>query len=528
MQKNILLLSLLWGLSIIPLAANNKAGKLLDRLDEALALRPEYDAAKQRKIDTLVHLSHLSEDPYIVYHDLYEEYKSFNYDKALYFAEKMANEAQRTGDTERITESKIAQAFVFLSGGLFHESYQLLSSIAAPSAGPLSDFYLLTFARLLYDMCDYAGDAAVSAQYNEQAAGYMQALAQHYTPSDSAKYWYPLAVVDMHLNNYERSIHRMEEAMLDSRNTLHERAIMASSLAYLYRQTGDEEKAFNNAVEAAVYDSKSSTYEAVALRVVAEMLYEQNEFELANRYIHIAMQDANRYHARHRQVSISLLLPIIENHYSEQARRHTVAAYVLLAVVLVLLLIGIGGIIALSRQNKAVRAARQTIDTMNHSLVEANKLKEEMLGTLLVGQSQFLNAVGQYQQEVKQNAVNHRWSALLSIPKQADAHRQRSVLDRQLDTILLSLYPTFVQDFNALLKPDEQLSLKKDELLNAQLRIFALIRLGITHNEVIAEILDYSINTVYSYKTRVIAQSELPSDAFYEALMQIPSFSRNG
>ena len=102
---------------------------------------------------------------------------------------------------------------------------------------------------------------------------------------------------------------------------------------------------------------------------------------------------------------------------------------------------------------------------------------------------------------------------------------QRTVLDHQIDTIFLSLYPTFVQDFNALLRPEEQIVLKKEELLNAQLRIFALIRLGITHNEVIAQILDYSINTVYSYKTRVIAASNLSPDAFYAALMQIPSFS---
>ena len=99
-------------------------------------------------------------------------------------------------------------------------------------------------------------------------------------------------------------------------------------------------------------------------------------------------------------------------------------------------------------------------------------------------------------------------------------------LDRELDSMLLTLYPTFVRDFNALLRPGAQITLKKDELLNAQLRIFALIRLGIVHNEVIAEILDYSINTVYNYKTRVIAQSDLSADDFYHALMQIPSFSR--
>lgn len=162
---------------------------------------------------------------------------------------------------------------------------------------------------------------------------------------------------------------------------------------------------------------------------------------------------------------------------------------------------------------------------MNQSLLEANKLKEELLGTLLASRSQFIASVQQYQQDVRQNAANRKWSELMTVPKAADARQQRLVLDHQIDTIFLSLYPTFVEDFNRLLRPEEQIVLKKDELLNAQLRIFALIRLGISHNEIIAQILDYSVNTVYSYKTRVIAASDLDSDAFYAALMHIPSFS---
>ena len=162
---------------------------------------------------------------------------------------------------------------------------------------------------------------------------------------------------------------------------------------------------------------------------------------------------------------------------------------------------------------------------MNRNLLEANKLKEELLGTLLSSRSQYINAVQHYQQSVKQNAVNRQWSELLTVPKSADARLQRTVLDRQIDTVFLSVYPTFVRDFNMLLKPSERIVLKNDELLNAQLRIFALIRMGVNHNEVIAEILDYSINTVYNYKTRVIASSSLSQEEFYQALMQIPSFS---
>lgn len=521
MKNKSFFLLLFLSISLFALSAENEIDSKLRRLDDALAIRSVYDAIKQQRIDSLVQVSYLSEQPYEIYKKLYNEYKSYNYEKALYFAESMSDEARRGGDGERIAESIIAQAFVYLSGGLFHEALVQLETLPSPPSDELADEYLLTFARILYDMCDFAGDADVSAIYSERASSYMSLLAQKYTPSDSARYWYPLAVIDMHRFQYDRSISRMEQALSDSRNSLHENAIYASSLSFLYRQTGQNDIALTRAIEAAIYDIESSTYETVAIRLVAEMLYERGEYELANRYIHIAMEDANRYHARHRQVSVSLLLPIIEEHYSQQAHRQTVTAYVLLAIVLSLLAVGGLAIVLLFHRNRAFRSARQTIDRMNQSLMEANQLKEELLGTLLTSRSKYINAVQQYQQEVKQHALNRQWSPLLSVPKEADARMQRNVLERQLDSIILRIYPSFVEDFNSLLRPDEQLVLRKDELLNAQLRIFALIRLGVSHNEVIAEILNYSVNTVYNYKTRVIADSDLEPDAFYAALMRI-------
>ena len=94
-------------------------------------------------------------------------------------------------------------------------------------------------------------------------------------------------------------------------------------------------------------------------------------------------------------------------------------------------------------------------------------------------------------------------------------------MNHQLDQTLLELYPNFVEAFNNLLRPEERFELKKNELMNTPIRIFALIRLGITHHDTIAEILDCSINTVYTYKNRTILRSDLTTEEFYEALMKI-------
>lgn len=499
---------------------NNNIDSELHELESVLVSRPAIEAQKRVRIDSLNHLAAVTNGAYEIYRDLYEEYRSYNYDTALIFVKFMEREAT----AEQMPEVQLCRAFVYLSGGLFKEAFDILDKWHSTDSTLLIDYYI-TRTRLMWDLADHAG-GEIGEAYNAEGLRLNRQLYTYLSPTDTARYWYCLAVHDLREGNYQRSIERCLLSLSATQPSVHYRAMTASTLAYIYRLTGNNEAALHYNIDAAICDIRSSTYETVAMRNIAELLFEAGKTMEADRYIHLAMQDAQRYHARHRQVSIAQSLPIIEQQMLSRIQWQQQLAWGLLTIVALLLVAGIVGIIVLSRKNKAVHNARHTIDRMNRSLMEANKLKEQMLSTLLVGQSQYLNAVAQYQQDVRQNAANRRWSELMSIPKRADARLQRTQLDRQWDTMLLNLYPTFVEDINALLRPAEPIVLKKDELLNAQLRIFALIRLGITQNEVIAEILDYSINTVYSYKTRIIAQSDLSPEAFYTALMQIPSFSK--
>lgn len=492
----------------------------LIRLDNALENRAAIEQQKRHSIDSLTAILDLTADPYEVCKQLYQEYRSYNYDTALFYVSKMHDLAQTE---QQQMETDLCHSFVLLSGGLFKEAYDILAPMEEQYAD-LPDDYYITFARLMYDLADYAG-GAMRARYNQQGHRYMQELVSRLSPADSAQYWYPLATIDLREDNYRSSLNRFKETFKDSKPTDHDRAIYTSSTAYLYRQMGDAEQALHYYIDAAIYDITSSTYETVALRMVAELLFEQGEIDEADRYIRLAMEDAQRYHARHRQVAISQLLPIIEQRYADRMRSRTTTAFLLFGITLLLLIVVAVSLILLIKRTKAIHAARQTIDDMNRSLLVANKLKEELLSSLMVGHSQFLNAVEKYQADVKANAVNRKWSELMSIPKAADARLQRQILNHRLDEMLLSIFPTFVADFNRLLRPDEQLAPDKNELMNTQLRIFALMRLGITHNEIIAEILDYSINTIYTYKTRTLNRSDLTTDQFYDALMHVPSFS---
>ena len=509
-------------LAIVSSAVNYNINNDLDLLEETIGQRPLFEQKKRARIDSLQQLIYTSVHPWTDYQKIFEEYKSYNYDTAHYFARQMLLEAERMNDPRAFIEASVAHAFVYLSGGLFKEAYDVLDTLKQ-RYDTLPDDYSFTFARLLWDMADYAG-GDVAVRYEALAATHIKNMLTHVSPADSARYWYPLATLDLRQRNYESSVSRLQEALMDSRCTEHERAVYESSLAYAYYQLGEQNAALHHYIHAAIYDIRSSTYETVALRMVAEILFDQGHTKKAERYIRMTMEDATRYHARHRQVSISQTLPIIEHKQTEELRRQRWLAFSLLGIVVVLLIICIVGMVLIIRRTQAVHEAQQTIREMNQNLLVANKLKEEMLGTFLTGNSQYLTAVEQYQKRVKENVTQRRYNELMVIPKNADARLRRLNMNRSIDEMLLKLYPSFVTSFNALLRPDQQFVLKPDELLNTQMRIFALMRLGITHNDTIAEILDCSINTVYTYKTRTILRSDLSPDAFYARLMAIPSF----
>lgn len=503
----------------------------IQRLDMVLDQRAYYDLCKRQRIDSLTLLLDTAKTPYTIYKCLYEEYKSFNYDTALVFTQNMHEEALLMQQPALLAEADLSRAFVYLSGGLFKEAYDLLSHLestlhATPCTLHHTHLYYITYARLLYDMADYAGGEMFDT-YNKRANSYMQQIIDQSSQADSMYYHYPLASILLRQGNHRKSIAHFQEALMDSRCSIHDQAIFYSSIAYLYRQLGDDHMAFQYYVDAAIADIQSSTYETVALRMIAEMLYQQGEIDLANKYIHIAMHDAQRYHARHRQVSISQLLPIIEQQHTQVLKRHNNLAFIFLSISIFLLISLAVFIILIVRRTRKLHSARLTINDINQNLLIANTVKEELLSNILVGQSQYINAVEQYQASIKEAVVKRQLSQLMTIPKNADAKLQRQTLNRRRDEMLLKIFPTFVEDFNSLLREDQRFVLKENELLNTQLRIFALIRLGIVHNEVIAEILDYSINTIYTYKTRTINRSHLSPEEFYHQLMKISSFKQS-
>jgi hypothetical protein len=157
--------------------------------------------------------------------------------------------------------------------------------------------------------------------------------------------------------------------------------------------------------------------------------------------------------------------------------------------------------------------------------MEANKIKDEYIGYFFSLHAEFLEKIENFQKIVKRKANAKQYDDIQNISKELNIQKEREALYSRFDQIFLKLFPNFVNEFNRLLKPEEQIQLKKGEEMNTDLRIYALIRLGINENEKIAQFLGYSVNTIYTYKTKIKNKALVPSVEFKQKVMEIKSVS---
>ena len=491
----------------------------LDSLDFYLGRRTYYDKEKAQRI-AAIHLDRQMTQ-YERLKALFDEYASYNYDSAHLYVNRLLDAAIASQDSNMQKEALIDKGFAYLSAGLFKESADLFNSIDITGADTaLRIKYYTTYARLLYDLADY-NRSDLYYDYITRGNDCSGKALELISVQDTTKYWYEMAVRDMKQQNYTRSLERFRIQLLAQNISEHEKAITYSSMGYIYYAASDIEQSLHYNILAAISDIKNSTKEAVALRNVAMALFNQGETERAVRYIRVAMEDAKFYNARHRQLEISQILPIIEYQQMEelegQNKRIRLLSLITYALIAVLLLV----MILLYNRVRAVQRAHNTIQRINSELAEANTIKEEYISTFLCNQTETLNLFAQYQRFVKRRAQERRTDELLSVPPQFNATRTRKEFYKQLDEMILRIFPDFIGKFNSLLREDEPVQPVRGELLSPELRIFALMRLGVSDNEKIAQILDYSINTVYTYKTRVKNRSDLTNEQFAQQLTMV-------
>lgn len=534
MKRLFLILFSLFTLANLEISA--QINSVLKELDEYIDKKDYYIELKEKKISVLkqgllTKTGNLEKLSY--YNSLFNEYKSYKYDSAYVYAHKCLEIATAMNNPSRIIEANEHIAFCYLSSGLFKEAFDIMSSVNLDkgSESAHKDYYTL-LSRLYYDMADYNNAEPFRSEYVQKGNMYSDSTIK-YLSNDSLALWSVLALKKMKQNQMDEAISifkTLSESTIDD----HTYAIAASSLAFIYEGQGNQAEAIHYMALASIGDIKGATKETVALRNLATLLYKKGDIHRAYKYIRLAMEDANFYNARHRKIGISSILPIIEKDRFEQVEKQRNILIGSVVIISMLFLLLLSATLVIYKQMKKLKEARNTIQEQNKSLLSTNaqlleaiEIKDEYIVQSLYGNSEYIDRLEKLYKLVNRKIIARQYDDLKDSLKESDLRKERENMYSSFDNTFLKLFPHFVDEYNMLFNPQDRIEIDVNKGLTPEIRIFALIRLGIHENERIAKFLNYSVHTINTYKTKVKNKSTVPNELFEQRIMEIKTIRSN-
>lgn len=527
-------------------ADSSRADSLLLKLDQAIKERPIYMEQKELKLVELkrqLHRQIPDEERFAILGTLLDEYRSFNTDSALHMAEEREQIAIRLGNREYIDNARMNKADVLGMTGMYKEVMDLMRNIHIDRLPVDIHPYYYHIYRTVYGlMADYAVTAYEKKLYTELTDKYRDSLL---LVNKDNLLIHTLIQSDQYnvRNEYDKAIRLLTDYLALQKDYEHDVAICAYTLSESYRLKGDKEKEKEYLIVSAMADMKTAVREYISLRKLAVLLYQEGDIERAYSYVKICMEDAAACNARLRKLEILEIFPIINDAYQQKTEKQQEQMKWALVSISLLSLFLLLAIFYVYKQMKKVAAARrEVIDAnkrlkelndelhlsnaqlkeANHSIAENSYLKEEYIGRYMDQCSVYLEKMDNYRRSLGKIAATGNVEELYkNIKSSKFIEGELKEFYTNFDNTFLQLFPTFVEDFNALLADDEQISLKAGERMNTELRIFALIRLGITDSVKIAQFLRYSVTTIYNYRTKVRNKAAGDRDLLEQEVMTI-------
>lgn len=547
-MKNIIIFLCLCTICMCRLHAadSSRADSLLLKLDQAIKERPIYMEQKELKLVELkrqLHRQIPDEERFAILGTLLDEYRSFNTDSALHMAEEREQIAIRLGNREYIDNARMNKADVLGMTGMYKEVMDLMRNIHIDRLPVDIHPYYYHIYRTVYGlMADYAVTAYEKKLYTELTDKYRDSLL---LVNKDNLLIHTLIQSDQYnvRNEYDKAIRLLTDYLALQKDYEHDVAICAYTLSESYRLKGDKEKEKEYLIVSAMADMKTAVREYISLRKLAVLLYQEGDIERAYSYVKICMEDAAACNARLRKLEILEIFPIINDAYQQKTEKQQEQMKWALVSISLLSLFLLLAIFYVYKQMKKVAAARrEVIDAnkrlkelndelhlsnaqlkeANHSIAENSYLKEEYIGRYMDQCSVYLEKMDNYRWSLGKIAATGNVEELYkNIKSSKFIEGELKEFYTNFDNTFLQLFPTFVEDFNALLADDEQISLKAGERMNTELRIFALIRLGITDSVKIAQFLRYSVTTIYNYRTKVRNKAAGDRDLLEQEVMTI-------
>lgn len=538
--------------------------KLLHSLDSLLEQQDLFVRVKEERIKQLkMQYSRVKDvkELYAMNRMVYLEYRVYDADSALHYINKNIQLAQQTNNRTWEVVSLLEQSFVLTSSGLLTEALKAVSDIQ-PEELPqnLRSEYFGRLCTLYSRLRDYSSEnSQLSEHYNNLQKAFRDSVYLTATP-DELRYWNCRAWLYMGTPEIEPVKQAFEENKQTLSNDSRKYSIATYNLSAIYRSENNESKYLENLILSAMADIRSVNGDIGSLQEIAEYLFKHGEIDRAYNYILYCSQKAMLFHNRVRIVKMSHLQNQIYKAYQEQSRTQQKRLQASLIAVSFLFLVLIGAFLFIRKQMRRLKEANLKLDSTNQKLSvnmdalstahqrleevniqlkdlntqlqevndqlrESNYVKEEYIGYVFNICSTYISKLEEFRKNINRKLkVGQIEDVKAMTDSSATASNELKEFYQNFDTIFLHLYPDFVGDFNALLLPKERIELKEGELLNTELRIHALIRLGITDSVKIADFLHCSAQTVYNNRLRTRNKSIIPKEDFINAVKKLGKY----
>lgn len=522
----------------------------LRELDHVVERRDTYFMAHELKIDSLkrvaAEIRRSGDDRRLfdITNKLYNAYRSFQNDSARAYNDRELAIAHRIGDKNLIALAQTDNLFTFMSRGDFTSAVEVLrnTDLTGVSDSLKADFYVQG-VRLFSDLSNFTSERWED-KYAMLSRAYSDTVIK-YAPKGSYDAQFAYNFLDGYKINIDEKISNYESML--RRNDVPQaiKAMLHSMLGDTYISKGEVAIGLAHKAESAILDIKQATRETTSKHFLAFRLYEMGDIDRAARYIHAALEEAEAYNAPQRKAEIGNALSLIEAQRYNSVNEQRQTLWILLGGAVLIVLIVVSAYLLIRRQNAKLKASQKIIQDKNRQITEANsnlqqlndqlhalnsklresvRIKDEYIGYGFYLNSEFIEKIESIYKLVNRKVTVGQADDLRNMLKLSDIKIEKEKMLKEFDKTFLRLFPTFIDQYRELFPADDTtLDDVGDGILTPEMRIFALIRLGISDNANIARFLNYSVNTINTYKTKAKKRSIVPNEEFEERIMQIKS-----
>lgn len=522
---------------------------LKDSLNKTIDHKQSFVLQKEKRINgiknTLQNNALSKEQIYNLNTALYKEYQKFNIDSAIVYVQRNIHIAQTTRQKEKLYEMQLALSQLYALCGMYRESENILNHIPSKELPTrlLASYYYAYMQFSEYYSASVPNSQRTFQQYETYRDSFLTYVDPVLFDSQTFKIGQKLATNPQQAEKELKPLLAMEKP-----GTSHY-AILTYMLGIAYDNMEMEEERNRYLMLSAITDIQNATREHVALQTLAIENYQHESLSQIFKYIQSALDDAVAAGVHFRAYQTYQFYSTVSTYY-QQAEANTQAelrlSLWLVCICLVLVVILTIYIylqmkkmsrikeilrksneklqqlnIDLNNANEELSNANILLHNKNAQLKDVNEMKEQYIAQFFDLCSTYIDKMEQYQNEVYKLTINRHYEKLVKLLKSRESiDDELNALYLHFDTTFLNLYPTFITDFNALLKPGEQITLKQDNLLPKELRIYALLRLGIDDGKKIASFLRCSSSTIYNYRTKM-RNKAIDRDRFEQQIMHI-------